>query len=58
MYRISPNKCTRPNRRSPLDFLACNILFFSQKLQVNPSSIADNIEQEERYVNKKCVKYG
>jgi len=28
MYRISPNKRTRPNRRPPpLDFLACNILF-------------------------------
>ena len=29
-YRISPNKRTRPNRRSPLDFLACNIPFLAK----------------------------
>ena len=32
-YRISPNKRTRPNRRSPLDFLACNILFSAKNFK-------------------------
>jgi len=50
-YRISPNKRTRLIDAPPLDFLACNILF-SQKLNLNPSSIADDIAPEERYMNK------
>jgi len=52
IYRISPNKRTRPNRRSPPSIFWLVTFFFSQKLKLNPSSLADNIEPEVRYVNK------
>jgi len=51
-YRISPNKRTHPNRRPPPSIFWLVTFFLSQKLKLNPSSIADDIEPEVCYVNK------